>query len=340
MNFTFPEFKFNLVQTDLTRDTKAHNKNAGHIKEHGNTTLSNAETLTLCEVLVKDNVRLDRNIKSVRSLVADLAIPNYQTIVAVFHNADNTKWRFTLVVKEFTDFHKSIDKKPDSYTYVFGVGEKGRTASERFLKLANTPNKRLKDLEEAFSVEALSKKFFKEYKDIYKKFVNDIVTNQSRLALFKENTQEKQEKSARDFVKKMMGRIVFLYFLQKKGWLGCKTKWEDGEEQFMKSFVQKAKQDDLFYYNYLEPLFFDTLNDKRVKHNEDCIIHKTNFGKVPYLNGGLFEKDENHPTALTLPWETFYEFFATLDNYNFTIIEDDPEFKEVAVDPEDARPYF
>src|SRR5207253_7789501 len=126
----------------------------------------------------------------------------------------NTKWRFSLVVKEFTGSNKIFDKKPDSYTYVFGVGEKGRTASERFLKLADNNNKTLKDLEEAFSVEALSKKFFKEYKDIYKQFVKDIIKNPSRLALFKENTEAKQEKSARDFVKKMMGRIVFLYFLQ------------------------------------------------------------------------------------------------------------------------------
>lgn len=334
MNFVFPEFKFNLVQTDLTRDTKAHKKSAGYIKEHGTTQLASPEMLTLCEILVNDNVRLDRNIKSVRSLVADLAVPNYQTVIAVFHNKEPKKWRFTLVVKEFTGSNKVFDKKPDSYTYVFGVGEKGRTASERFLKLAGNTNKTLKDLEEAFSVEALSKKFFKEYKDIYQQFVEDIIKNPSRLALFKETSKEKQEKNARDFVKKMMGRLVFLYFLQKKGWLGCKTKWKEGDEGFMKTFVEKAKLNDLFYHHYLEPLFFDTLNDKRTKQGEDCIIQKTNFGKVPYLNGGLFEKDDNHPKSLTLKWEIFEAFFETLNNYNFTIIEDDPEFKEVAVDPE------
>ena len=334
MNFVFPEFKFNLVQTDLTRDTKAHKKSAGYIKEHGTTQLASPEMLTLCEILVNDTVRLDRNIKSVRSLVADLVVPNYQTVIAVFHNADNTKWRFTLVVKEFTGSNRVFDKKPDSYTYVFGLGEKGRTASERFLKLAGNPKKTLKDLEEAFSVEALSKKFFKEYKDIYQQFVEDIIKNPSRLALFKETSKEKQEKSARDFVKKMMGRLVFLYFLQKKGWLGCKTKWKEGNEQFMQQFAERVKLNDSFYFQYLEPLFFDTLNDKRIKQDEDCIIQKTNFGKVPYLNGGLFEKDENHPKGLTLKWEIFEAFFDTLNNYNFTIIEDDPEFKEVAVDPE------
>lgn len=334
MNFVFPEFKFNLVQTDLSRDTKAHKKDAGFIKEHGQGKLKDEVTLALCEVLVTDKVRLDRNIKSVRSLVSDLAIPNFQTIVAVFHNTDNTKWRFTLVVREFTGSGKVVDKKPESYTYVFGVGERGRTASERFFDLAGKSTKTLKDLEDAFSVTALSKKFFKEYKAIYQKFVDDVVKSPSKLALFKENTKEKQEKSARDFVKKMMGRLIFLYFLQKKGWLGCKTKWKDGDEQFMKRFEEKAQLNDSFYHQYLEPLFFDTLNAKREKHDEDCVIQKINFGKVPYLNGGLFEKDENHPTGLTLQWQIFDELFKTLNSYNFTIIEDDPEFKEVAVDPE------
>ena len=334
MNFVFPEFKFNLAQTDLARDTKAKEEKAGFIKVHGQTEMASHETLMLCEVLVKDTVRLDRNIKSVRSLVAGEVIPNYQTVIAVFHNADNTKWRFTLVVKEFSGDHKTYDKKPDSYTYVFGVGEKGRTAAQRFYKLKDKPSKTLKDLEEAFSVEALSKDFFKEYKAVYQKFVDDIILVSSRLALFKENSKEKQEKAARDFVKKMMGRMVFLYFLQKKGWLGCKTYWQGGDEAFMKTFVEKAVQDDSFYFQYLEPLFFDTLNAKRTKQEEDCIIQKKNFGKVPYLNGGLFEKDDNHPNGLTLTWANFQTFFDTLNNYNFTIIEDDPEFKEVAVDPE------
>jgi len=334
MNFVFPEFEFNLVQNDLTRDIKAHKKSAGYIKEHGSGKLKDDVTLTLCEILVTDAVRLDRNIKSVRSLVADLSIPHFQTIVAVFHNADKTKWRFTLVVREFLGDGKIVDKKPDSYTYVFGLREKGRTASERFYKLSQKSHKTLKDLEDAFSVEALSKKFFNEYKFVYQKFVDDIVTNPSRLSQFKESSKEKSEKAARDFVKKMMGRLVFLYFLQKKGWLGCKKKWKEGDEEFMKTFVTKAKQDDIFYHNYLEPLFFDTLNDKRTRIDEDCIIQKIDFGKVPYLNGGLFEKDENHPKVLTLPWEDFKTLFDTLNNYNFTIIEDDPEFKEVAVDPE------
>ena len=331
MNFVFPEFRFNLTESNLARDTKAKEERAGFIKVHGQAELASQETLMLCEVLVKDKVRLDRNVKSVRSLVAGEVIPNYQTVVSVFHNEDNTKWRFTLVVREFTSSHKIYDKKPDSYTYVFGTGEKGRTASEQFYKLSQKPKKTLKDLEEAFSVEALSKRFFNEYKAVYKRFVDDIIQNPPRLAMFKSSDREK---AARDFVKKMMGRIVFLYFLQKKGWLGCKTKWKDGDEQFMKTFVEKAEHNDLFYQNYLEPLFFDTLNDKRTKHNEDCIINKTNFGKVPYLNGGLFEKDEDHPKALTLSWENFKVFFDTLNNYNFTIIEDDPDFKEVAVDPE------
>lgn len=334
MNFVFPEFKFNIAKNNLPLTTKSQEESLHSIVPHGQGQLARDENLLLFEVLVKDNIRLDRNVKSVRRFVASDSIPNFQAIIAVFHSANKAKWRFTLVVREFSSDGKVVDKKPESYTYVFGKGEKGRTAAERFFKLKEIPNKSLSDLEKAFSVKALSDEFFKKYKAIYQKFVDDIVNSPSKLALFKENTQDKQEKSARDFVKKMMGRLIFLYFLQKKGWLGCKTKWKEGDEQFMKRFEEKAKSNDSFYHQFLEPLFFDTLNARRAKQDEDCVIQKQNFGKVPYLNGGLFEKDENHPVGLTLKSEIFSELFETLNNYNFTIIEDDPEFKEVAVDPE------
>jgi len=235
------------------------------------------------------------------------------------------------VVREFSPALTVVDKKPESYTYVFGEGEKGRTAAKRFFDLAKKSKKSLKDLEEAFSVEALSDDFFTKYKELYKEFESDIVSNASRLSLFK---VPDREKAARDFVKRMMGRVIFLYFLQKRGWMGCKVKWENGDEKFMKHFFEAAEENELFYHNYLRPLFFHVLAEKREKVDEDCIINKKNFGKVPYLNGGLFEKDENHPEMLTLSHGIFKKFFEILESYNFTIIEDDPEYREVAVDPE------
>ena len=332
MNFVFPEVSFFLKPIELRLDNEIRKKHAKHIQQVGSGDLSDGEKLVLFNISLTESVRLDRNVKSVRKLISSEIIKGYQIGVGVFHNDDKTKWRFTLVIREFSEAQTVVDKKPESYTYAFGEGERGRTAAKRFLNLEKKGKKKsLKDLEEAFSVEALSDDFFSKYKEVYKEFENDIVKNPSRLSLFK---VPDREKAARDFVKRMMGRVIFLYFLQKRGWMGCKQKWENGDEKFMKHFFEAAEENELFYHNYLCPLFFHVLAERREKVDEDCIINKKNFGKVPYLNGGLFEKDENHPEMLTLSHSIFKRFFDILENYNFTIIEDDPEYKEVAVDPE------
>jgi len=331
MNFVFPEFQFALTQQQVPLDNELRRRHANHIKQHGSGELADGEKIVLFEISLKESVRLDRNVKSVRKLISNEIFKGYQIGLGVFHNDDKTKWRFTLVVREFSEALTVIDKKPESYTYVFGKNEKGRTAAKRFFDLAKKPSKGLSDLEDAFSVKALSDDFFSKYKEVYKDFETDIVKNPSRLSLFKGSDREK---AARDFVKRMMGRVIFLYFLQKREWMGCETKWENGDEKFMKHFFEAAEPNELFYHNYLQPLFFHVLAEKRTDIDEDCIINGKNFRKVPYLNGGLFEKDEDHPEMLTLSHSIFAKFFDVLESYNFTIIEDDPEYREVAVDPE------
>lgn len=334
MDFVFPEFQFSAQKVPVDQFTKAAEEKIEGFYHHGSTSLTDHISLNLYEVALNESVNLPRNVKEIRKFIASEAIANTQASVAVFYSPDLSKWRFTLAIKQLDENFKETDRKPESYTYVFGEGERGRTAAERFYDLSKIENKKLKDLEEAFSVEKLSKKFFTQYKEVYLEFVDNIKDNPSRLNLFQAGTKEEQEKLARDFVKKMMGRIVFLYFLQKKGWMGCKSKWQEGEDRFMQKLFEAAPQDSSFYMTYLEPLFFDTLNAKREESEEDCEISGENFGKVPFLNGGLFEREDSHPDNLTLDWDIFNRFFETLNNYNFTIIEDDPDFKEIAVDPE------
>ncbi len=334
MDFVFPEFQFSAQKIPIDQFTKAAEERIKGFYHHGASQLNDNVSLNLYEVELKGSVNLPRNVKGIRKFIAAEAIANTQASIAVFYSPDKTKWRFTLALKHLDENFKEVDKKPESFTYVFGDAEKGRTAAEQFFKLAKAESKSLKDLEEAFSVERLSREFFTQYKAIYEQFVTDIIQNKSKINLFRATSQELQEKASRDFVKKMMGRIVFLYFLQKKGWMGCKTRWKGGDEQFMKHLFEAADKNSSFYMNYLEPLFFETLNAKRVESEEDCVIHDTLFGKVPFLNGGLFEREDTHPENLTLEWDTFNRLFEVLNNYNFTIIEDDPDFKEVAVDPE------
>ena len=143
------------------------------------------------------------------------------------------------------------------------------------------------------------------------------------------------EKAVRDYVKKLMGRLVFIQFLQKKGWMGVPANdsaWKNGDKDFVQNLFKNTKNKDSFIDDVLEPLF-DDLNTKR----ENDLVSSEMVGKgikVPYLNGGLFEKDAQDNTEFPLPkkfMEGLLEFFT---QYNFTIDENDPDDAEVGVDPE------
>ena len=100
----------------------------------------------------------------------------------------------------------------------------------------------------------------------------------------------------------------------------------------MSRFYQKAGADETFYINWLSKLFFDTLNTRRP--DDAFEMPDGHVVRIPYLNGGLFEKESGPYDFLTFPPGLFGELFAFFDSYNFTIYEDSPEEHIVAVDPE------
>ena len=88
------------------------------------------------------------------------------------------------------------------------------------------------------------------------------------------------------FAKKLLGQIVFLYFLQKKGWFGVERDkgWGEGNKKFLKTLFTDKRSDKNFFNDYLEPLFYEVLakpRDHDYYEKFDC--------KIPFLNGGLFE---------------------------------------------------
>ena len=130
-----------------------------------------------------------------------------------------------------------------------------------------------------------------------------------------------------------MGRIVFLHFLQKKGWLN-----DDPEFLSKLFFLSPYKQD--FLDQELEPLFFGIFNtepDKREQlfHQEHWDLRwLAEWEKLPYLNGGLFERDEVDKMKIKLPASLFENLFRFMASYNFTIDENDPDDADIGIDPE------
>jgi len=145
-----------------------------------------------------------------------------------------------------------------------------------------------------------------------------------------------------------MGQIVFLYFIQKKGWLGVEKgkDWGTGPHDFLRRLAEaEYGKYENFFNDILEPLFYDTLATDR-GHEAWC---KRFNCRIPFLNGGLFEplNDYNwRKTDITLPNRLFtnnerFDDFSKgtglldmFDRYNFTVNEAEPLEKEVAIDPE------
>ena len=290
--------------------------------------------IAVYEVTLAQGIILERNRVGLRNLLRKYW-KDIDAAFIVYHRPETPNWRFTYV-SELTGYDSDgefvkIKTEPKRYTYVLGEGESTRTAAERFTAIANKGSKAtLDDVKEAFSVEKLSKAFFDEYKKHYDIFCDFMVAKPNiRQTIFNGDA-----KGIRDFNKKLLGRIVFLYFIQKKGWLGvpAKSNWGQGDFDFLTNLFKNTKNPDLFYSELLSKLFFDTLNTKR---KDDLIeLVKGEPCRIPYLNGGLFEEDDKKHRNLIFPANLFKNLFDFFNQYNFTIYEDDPNDHTVAVDPE------
>lgn len=311
----------------------------------GTITLDDNRTLNLYEVETQ-NTQIAENKVGLRNLVKNEIVPGFNdAALAVFHSSDQPEWRFSFLSKwEYPDEKsgKTVrhETHPKKFTYVLGAHESCRTARDRFYEL-QAKAKTLQSVVDAFSVSKLSFEFFEEYKKHYTalyKYLEDSKYRSSIFGIRKINDKvayEKSLKPIRDFVKRLLGRIVFLYFLQKKGWI--KSVWiKPGEIEIDKAFMNhlfaNADSNKDFYQHYLIPLFFKTLNKQR--KGDVFKIESQILGEIPYLNGGLFEADFEGCENIEFPKKLFADVFDFFNSYNFTIIEDSPEEREVAVDPE------
>lgn len=310
------------------------NKNVKSFHQTGLVRLNDGKNLAVFEVVLDEGINLLRNRVALRNLTTRYIDQANNHGVLVVYDQGKENYRFTFVSQESGFNEKgewaTFETASKRFTYVLGEGESCRTASERLAYLANKKNSaKIDDVIDAFSVERLSKEFFAKYKDHYQAFVDYLVASN-----FYKSAFDGDEKTIRDFVKKTLGRIVFLYFLQKKGWLGASDDtYSDGDNNFMQSFWDTSGKNETFYSLHLCRLFFNGLNATD-RENDTFEMPNGKLVKVPYLNGGLFDKDKSEPDFLTFPPKLFDGLFSFFSEYNFTIDENDPEEHEVGIDPE------
>ena len=265
---------------------------------------------------VADGGDVRRKRVGLRKLISPYLKYDVDGAIAIFD--DGHHWRLSYIcdLKEGSTSAKR-------FSYIMG-DEKGqyKTPLERLERVAEMKGRfKLSDLREAFSVDALSKEFFNEYHDHY-----DIIVDELKRQGFEGAT-------IHDYVKKMMGRIVFLHFLQKKGWL-------NNNPAFLRDLFFFSPHQGDFLEQVLEPLFFGIFNTEKgnrqqlFKDKKWDISLLEDWKELPYLNGGLFERDSIDEQNITLPASLFEDLFNFMASYNFTVDENDPDDAEIGVDPE------
>jgi len=313
--------------------------------------------IDLLVVELKSLSKLDR----ARSMLRNFAVSCLDTfkkdyaLIAFYAKEDEgADWRFSFIKKEFQAFQddkgKVKTKKTYSparrYSYLVGEHETSYTASRQLLPLLERDyiNPRLEEIEAAFSIEKVTDEFFEQYKGLYLKLSEQL----KRQPIFLNALGDETSNSVARFAKKLLGQIVFLYFLQKKRWLGVAKddKWGSGSRRFMRDHFGRIAEEGINYYrDFLQYLFYEALAKER-KDQDDPDYYQRFDCKIPFLNGGLFEPDDMQKEAIELPNSLFHNkekgksgdegtgILDIFDRYNFTIKEDEPLEKEVAVDPE------
>lgn len=313
-------------------------------------------------VNLKKETSLDRARTAQRNFVAWYlnggrgGVTRHNALVA-FYNETTNDWRFSFVKLEVSlkQNDKGNIRVVNEYTpakrfsFLVGELEPNHTAQSRLINLLTKDYPLVSEIEEAFNVEKVSKEFFVNYKELFLQLTENLKNIRENEPSQRINTEFtlKSIKDA-DFCKKLMGQLVFLYFIQKKGWLGVARdkKWGEGDKQFLRHTFEKAvKEGKNFFNDFLEPLFYDALANGERDDNWftalDC--------KIPFLNGGLFERYHDYDwinTDIVFENSIFSNKEKTksgdigtgildvFDRYNFTVKEDEPLEKEVAVDPE------
>lgn len=341
---------------------EAFRDHVSHFRRIGKYTDPEGDEMDIMVVQTTSVSKLDRARTALRNFVVNRLkqFGDKQFGLAAFYSKEDGggDWRLSFIKIDIeTERNKKgkiktieMTNPARRFSYLVGVNEDAYTAQKQLLPLlANDHSNPLivkeKDgdgsIEGAFSVEKVTDEFYEQYKELYLKLTENVQITQ---------TLEKEGLDPVRFVKKLLGQIVFLYFLQKKGWLGVPKdkKMGEGSKRFLQDRFTVIEENGLSYFNdFLRYLFYDALAKE---HNFEGIKyhHEKLQCKVPFLNGGLFEADyENWVTVnIHIPNKLFRNreknkagdkgtgILDVFDRYNFTIKEDEPLEKEVAVDPE------
>lgn len=259
-------------------------------------------------------------------------------LIAFHDGAD--QWRLSLLTSTLELKDGKVIKKdsnPRRYSYLLGIGAKTRTPHKYLVEKGRVTD--IKSLQERFSVEVVNKQFYESIADLFTKLVGGERGRTRYPGLLKISGQSNQNNEHQEFAVRLIGRIIFSWFLkEKKSAAGVPIVPDE-----LLSLSAVASHSD-YYHSILEPLFFELLN-KRVNNRHEA-LRQAPFATVPYLNGGLFSPQNDdyyqqnsftgggNPGIVSISDSWFAELFTVLEQYNFTVDENTSYDVDLSIDPE------
>jgi|GEM_PF-517632 len=277
--------------------------------------------LDVLTVELKSSSKVERARSLQRNLIGKYLKTNIRdSALVAFYSKDNPDWRLSFVKIDYrldkSGLKVEIGTPPKRYSFLVGKTEPSYTAKKQLLPLLDDkviPT--VVEVEQSFDIEVVTKEFYKDFVSIYLLLKEEIEKDM--------RFKNKADKEAQT----ILDRLLFLYFIQKKGWLNSNRNFL--YESFKKICENDNKDDYSFYKKVVFPLFH-ALSDEDYKSEE--------LGDIPFLNGGLFEITKNdfiNQINLSVSNNVFNEIFNNLlELYNFTVYEGTPIDIEVAIDPE------
>ena len=272
------------------------------------------------------------------------SISSSRAIISFFSSTTNSgRWRLSLLTTDYKIIDGEISKEqsnPKRHSYLLGDNAKVVTPTRYLLNKGELID--FEDLRSRFSLSVVNEEFYIQLADLYTKLIGGKRNKGSgsieHSGLLKINGVKSQKLEHQEFAIKLIGRLVFCWFLKEK-----KSKNGSGliPEQLLSSKFVKTGN---YYNQILEPLFFELLNTKIGKRKEKYSDKK--YQIIPYLNGGLYKpqpqdfySDKNfgrpeNELPVYIPNEWFIEFYELLEQYNFTVDENTSNDIELSIDPE------
>jgi adenine-specific DNA-methyltransferase len=169
-----------------------------------------------------------------KKILKELAV--YSAGIFIFYDASGS-FRFSLVYPE------AVGRRREWSSYFVSKELTNKTFLQR---IGDGDFSTLEKIKDAFSVEKVTKEFYLEYRKLFDSLIEDLSKNHTFI-----NEASKNQINIENFAKKLLGQIVFLYFIQKKGWLGVPTgkRWGEGDKNFMGNIYKAAMSKKANFYN-------------------------------------------------------------------------------------------